>query len=67
MFLKHNFCVKPDPNPEKPEGIQVIVGSINMGYDIRHGFATCFNTSDSDGCSIIEDKFLNKGDYLPSA
>ena len=27
-FFKHNFCVKP----ENPEGTQVIVGSMNMGY-----------------------------------
>ena len=27
-FLKHNFCIKPLLYPEKPEGTQVIVGSI---------------------------------------
>ena len=31
-FFKHNFCVKP----ENPEGTQVIVGSMNMGYIILY-------------------------------
>ena len=29
-FVFNNFCI----NPENPKGIQVIVGSMNMGYDI---------------------------------
>ena len=31
FFLKHNFCVKPYV-PREPEGTEVIVGSMNMGY-----------------------------------
>ena len=31
FFLNNNFCVKPYV-PREPEGTQVIVGSMNMGY-----------------------------------
>ena len=31
-FFKHNFCVKPYVPMQRPEGTQVIVGSMNMGY-----------------------------------